>query len=163
MHWTALWSIRCDPAYSRHLNHINALAYSSCPGGPFRDQSYPAISSPAPSNYCRFNLLQKVKHHWKLTMEPSISVDHGTLKAAIRDGLISEVREYWWPILTQIAGQTFKMKEYPDVAGSAQRLLSMSSTVSPMVAFSNDNSIDTKHYLLLETLRSAKSMGDSKL
>jgi hypothetical protein len=95
-------------------------------------------------------------------MNPKISVDYATLKSALRNGLSAEGREYWWPILSNITDQKFCMRDYPDVAGSAERLLVMSCSVSPMVTLKKETTPEKKYQLLLEALASAKSAGDSK-
>ena len=110
-------------------------------------------------------------------MNPPISVDYATLKAAVRQGLTTEGREYWWPILSSIDDQKFAMREYPDVSGSAERLLAMSSSVSPMTSPMRSNSTESKclvttpkstssqeikYSLLMETLATAKSVGECK-
>ena len=108
-------------------------------------------------------------------MNPSISVDYAALKAAVRQGLTTEGREYWWPILSSINDQKFAMREYPDVSGSAERLLAMSSSVSPMISPMRSHSSEskspvsqpkaasnqeTKYSQLMETLATAKSVGE---
>lgn len=95
-------------------------------------------------------------------MNPKISVDYATLKSALRSGLSAEGREYWWPILLNVTDQKFSMRDYPDVAGSAERLLVMSCSVSPMVTLKKETTPEKKYQLLLETLASSKSAGDSK-
>lgn len=110
-------------------------------------------------------------------MNPPISVDYATLKASVRQGLTTEGREYWWPILSSIDDQKFAMREYPDVSGSAERLLAMSSSASPIASPTRNNSTDNKvlvtrpkltssqeikYNLLLETLATAKSVGECK-
>ena len=42
-------------------------------------------------------------------MEPKITVDYAQLKIALRKGLSSEAREYWWPLLPLISEQKFAM------------------------------------------------------
>ena len=110
-------------------------------------------------------------------MNPPISVDYAGLKASVRQGLTTEGREYWWPILSSINDQKFAMREYPDVSGSAERLLAMSSSISPMTSPMRSNSTEgkspvttpkstssqeIKYNLLLETLATAKSVGECK-
>lgn len=95
-------------------------------------------------------------------MNPKISVDYATLKSALRSGLSAEGREYWWPILLNVTDQKFSVRDYPDVAGSAERLLVMSCSVSPMVTLKKETTPEKKYQLLLETLASSKSAGDSK-
>lgn len=96
-------------------------------------------------------------------MEPKITVNYAQLKTAVRQGLSLEAREYWWPLLPQINQQKFQMSNYPDIHGSAERLLAMTWSVSPMEALRRDNTTESNHHLLLETLRSAKTMGECKL
>jgi hypothetical protein len=94
-------------------------------------------------------------------MNPKITVDYLTLKSAVRNGLSAEGREYWWPLLSQINDQKSGYREYPNVLGAAERLLSMSSQFSSTV-LKGDNSMGKKHHLLIEILKGAKSMGECK-
>lgn len=95
-------------------------------------------------------------------MNPDISVDYATLKICVRNGLSPQGREYWWPILASISYQKCNLREYPDVIGTADRLLAMTCSISPMVALKKEVSLEKKYLLLLETLASAKSMGECK-
>lgn len=95
-------------------------------------------------------------------MEPKITVDYAQLKIALRKGLSSEAREYWWPLLPLISEQKFAMKNYPDVHGSAERLLAMTWSESPMESLRRDNTTESNHQLLLETLKSKKDLGECK-
>lgn len=93
-------------------------------------------------------------------MNPKISVDYATLKSSCRSGLSTEAREYWWPILSNVSEQKITLREYPDVVGSAERLLAMSSLTTPITTLKKDASMERKYYLLMETLSTAKSMGE---
>ena len=95
-------------------------------------------------------------------MNPKISVDYTTLKSSLRSGLSTQGREYWWPILLNITEQKLCIRDYPDVSGSAERLLMMSCSVSPMVTLKKDVTPEKKYQLLLQTLASAKTMGECK-
>ena len=92
-------------------------------------------------------------------MEPKINVDYDQLKIALRKGLSSEAREFWWPLLPQISEQKFAMSNYPDVHGSAERLLAMTWSQSPMEALRKDDTTESNHQLLMETLKSKNNLG----
>jgi hypothetical protein len=57
-----------------------------------------------------------------LKVTPTIPVEFGVLKQALRSGLASNnARTYWWPILPDISVNEM-YSEYPDVINAAERL-----------------------------------------
>lgn len=92
-------------------------------------------------------------------MNPDISnIDYLDLKNAVRNGLSYDGRNQWWPILSQISSieKKINLKQYPDISGSANRLLTMS--ISHSHTQTKDLSLAKKHDLLIETLLASKTI-----
>ena len=70
------------------------------------------------------------------------------LKKQIRNGTM-ENRDRMWPVLPQVERMSGP-KEYPDVAGSAERLISM-LPARAITSFAAHLSPDSKHSMLLRS------------
>jgi hypothetical protein len=85
-----------------------------------------------------------------------VPIDYYELKYKIRnEGLNQTSRERLWPVLSQVIRQA-EPKEYPDVLGSAERLLGMMPAGASLSIA--DCSSEQKHDMLFQSLTSMKGV-----
>jgi hypothetical protein len=97
-------------------------------------------------------------------MDPSIPISYEDLKAKCRAGLPDSVigRVKWWPVLPSL-NKGDAVYHYPDVIGSAERLLALLSIRSPAnLSETNEISV-SERFSVLSDLFARKSGVQCKL
>ena len=91
-------------------------------------------------------------------MDPSIPISYEDLKAKCRAGLPNSVvgRVKWWPVLPSL-NKGDAVYQYPDVIGSAERLLALLSVRSPANLHEINQKSVSERFSVLSDLFAKKS------
>lgn len=95
-----------------------------------------------------------------MSIFPQIPTDYKTLKNACRKGLTMESRQYWWPVLPLVSKDS-EVLEYPDIDGTAQKLVSLVSEY--FSGASAGISFDWKTEVLMKSLQKRRGMENPEL
>jgi hypothetical protein len=90
-----------------------------------------------------------------MSIFPVIPTDYKTLKNACRKGLSHESRQYWWPLLTQVAKDSL-ITEYPDIDGTSERLTNL--VCEYFAGGANSVSFEWKTEVVMKSLQKRRGM-----